>query len=561
MNHKIFITSAFKSKIKYLEENDLEKIDRAVLFLRHADKEEIVSDSQIKKHVREKNDFYLMKVESFRLAFSFEGNEIYLLDVCPAYDENFNIDLKVEEIESVEEGKEFRENKTPPAKASVYDQRFEPREYSSESSTFYSTTNVQLDCFLPSERKLECSALLRFAERSIRSLMLTFSHKTLNQILFRGLHTDNNEGRGFFWLKDEDSGRIGVNFGGAHFYISSEDFDQLCMVVDKVGDQYFEEALNVEKNKWKSLEFEYLGTGLFRLGSVALEDWINIWRFSKKHNEESPIAEFFFDSVSIHNIQVLKFKGNGALDHYVQLNARFRDSESLDNCYNPRAKVDIIWSSERNRNIRDGSIKGTAKDAYCFLFNQMIPWVMEDIDGKDSFLSRLFGDKTKTIERTNEIFSKAYGFESFSQSKESKLEDQAKEVGHKFQTYFHLHHRTIFKKEVGILGLDLLKLMVSKAKIPTEGIEYICGNIGIYENKSREKIQDYISDQKVTIEKEKIVNGERMDYILRGVATSLDHKQLSKEFIPDLLKSFEAIYELIKIEVYRERLSVNKSEL
>lgn len=150
--------------------------------------------------------------------------------------------------------------------------------------------HVYLSFNLPSFPDLEGSALLMFKSLKLRDCMVTFGPQSIPDQLLRGAGTGTSvKERGF--LRAEKDGQFWVNLGNVSFWLSREETEELCSVVDEFSVLYLEAARQIECEVFRSRRFRWARDG-YRLLQVPRYVWTALLWFAREHDYAAGSSEW-----------------------------------------------------------------------------------------------------------------------------------------------------------------------------------------------------------------------------------------------------------------------------
>jgi len=409
-----------------------------------------------------------------------------------------------------------------------------------------SRLRIKLECFLPTREGFEGSALLTLKALKLRSLMITFSHRELCACLWKGLGLPiRSKGRGFLFGHDTTSNKIGVSLGNATFFLEQEDYVQLCEVVDEAGQVYLDEAYQVE-NEWGTLSSDYRGKSTFSLGKMSPYAWNEALGFANKHDSAAGKTSWHrFDRAS-GALKICEWNDSRTKWNYKailyanQSGGIFSYLDDLQIMWKPSTYApNTFWNAGETKS---------------FLMDCFIPHLAEQLRVAPGLFSFLFRRRHSMSPSPSDLFSSIGGYWL---STDERPPETAEAMAYAFgllQAYFNGQTGKFYKKALGNLALEALELIIVQADIPPRGLAYIAEKLQSTPNK--DSLIAVIKTNRHDLINQDDVTADSLDYWLRGVYTVLDHRQLTPTYFPQLSLMYKSMIDLIKYEVYRERLAV-----
>ena len=145
--------------------------------------------------------------------------------------------------------------------------------------------HVYLSFSRPTFPDLEGSALLMFKSLKVRDCMITFGPRSIPDQLLRGAGTGTSVKDRVF-LRAEKDDQFWIHLGNVSFWLSREETEELCSVVDEFALLYLEAARRIECELFRSRRLRWARDG-YRLLEVPRYVWSALLGFAREHDYEA----------------------------------------------------------------------------------------------------------------------------------------------------------------------------------------------------------------------------------------------------------------------------------
>jgi hypothetical protein len=198
--------------------------------------------------------------------------------------------------------------------------------------------HVYLSFNVPSFPDLEGWALLMFKNLKLRDCMVTFGSQSIPDQLLRGAGTGISvEDRGF--LRAEKDGQFWIHLGNVSFWLSRDETEELCSVVDEFANLYLEAAHRIERELFRSRRLPWAQDG-FRLLQVPHYVWAAILWFAREHDYDAGSSEWHIFDVRGGSFQFVCEHPN---DQGKQIRAILHAERDLDDYIGTGSTADDVW--------------------------------------------------------------------------------------------------------------------------------------------------------------------------------------------------------------------------
>lgn len=280
---------------------------------------------------------------------------------------------------------------------------FEYRELFHSRNCVISTEHVNLFGFLPDIRTSgQGSCKLEFALPGISECLMTFDHKTILQVFFRGaLNSPISNKRKFIIGKDRAV--LSIQLGNCCFLVEQEHVYELCSVIDRYYYEYINKLTIIEKSfRLRNFELGQSGLG-YKLHTIPYALWQGILRISDAYDVRkghTPWHIFYVESNSSITIESTDLE-----KHYfharIEATIEYNHVKHINN-----RNVILTWKYPRLELQLNRNIEKLWDAEYChdWLINVLFSFAIEHNCKNSIFQSQV------TFQKKFPFFSKSIDF-------------------------------------------------------------------------------------------------------------------------------------------------------
>jgi len=416
--------------------------------------------------------------------------------------------------------------------------------------------NISLDINLPiidGKCELRCSALVTIYKTYNKDLLLSFDSKSFVESFLSRPETFLKH-RIWYIDKSDDNEAI-LQLGNLRCKIPYNDAVALAQIVDNARKEILDRALIIEK-QWQTLNFDPLGSGLYRLMDIPYGLWLLFLKFANEYDFQKGNSDWhIFNSQAYQISTINRSHFSVGENNQCVLEAHFPRETLVGN--NERDRVSICWSSQnyyRNFNY-DTPDTLNALMSYNWLTKKFLPKVLEwnENQNKKWFL-HFFSKNEFNLDK----FSwQADGYSQLSMPRTDDIKTWINATS-ALQLFFHMRPHSNFPDKIFLFTKEALLSLLNIYDISDSIKKYIAGNLNAWKNDA-DVSELVIGYTKRAIETNEL-SGVSLDFLLRCVFIILDQeKQKTKKSttLCHALNPLREVFEYCDSEIYRERISVS----